>query len=354
MQTAEWNKLIKKAMGGDAKAFEAIVQQKTKSILFCTNKFLYNPSFAEDAAQEIILSMYKSIHLLQNPQAFHVWMHKIILGVCSRMNKKYPVLSANEEEWERQPDTVFALPEQAAESGESRRLVMEAVNRLPARQRLTILLFYYEELSYKEIAQLLDITVSGVASTIASAKKSLQRNLSGQVLHGVALVPLLTQTLQAEANALATPLQVAQLTQMSQGVAAAGQSAAVVAKTSTLGAKSILLHGAAVAATALVLTGGLLRFTAAPAPDLSASVAMQAAYGAGHINPSRLTLDLQRYQGDEPQWQIQDMTGHALAQGVGMEVTGDWLDLPPGRYQVEWTLEEAGTVFYVSREFEIR
>lgn len=359
METAEWNKLVKAAIKQEPGAFELIVQKKMKSILFCTNKFLYNPAFAEDAAQEIIICMYKSIHMLQNPKAFNVWMHRIILGVCSRMNKKYPASSCvnTDEEYVYEKQNDFLMPEHEAENNEKRSEIMAAINELPARQRLTIIMFYFEELSYKEIAHLLDITVSGVASTIANAKKSLQKNLSAQVLQGVAIAPLLSEVLNAEANIITGSSKMLRLGEMTKGASAIEKSLASAGKSGAATIKNFILNSVAVATTAVVLTGGLIYLSPPKNNDyINAEIEMlgSTSHQPEHINPASIELDTSSYNGKTPVWQIKDKDNRIVMEGKGNVLNEELLLMAPGTYFIEWTLEEGSTLFYVSRIFEIR
>lgn len=212
MTKSEWNKLVSKATKFNPEAFEEIVMQKRKTILFYTTKFVYNPAFAEDAAQEVIICMYKSIGNLQNPEAFNVWMHRIILGVCSRINSKNPFSDPIDEvENILLEEQTGMLPEGAAELKEKQLHISNAIGSLPARQRLALTMFYYDEMSYKEIAQVLGVTVSGISSTIVKAKRSLKMKLSekqthteaADTLYGMSFAVAIKQTFQAEANFLA-------------------------------------------------------------------------------------------------------------------------------------------------------
>lgn len=363
MTKSEWNIIVCAAIKQDPQAFDAIVCKKMKTILFYTKKFIYQPSYAEDAAQEVVLQMYKSFGSLQTPEAFNVWMHRIILGVCCNMNKKFPAFSYIDDMEEAPLETkVTVLPQIAAEENDRNLRILEAVNSLALRQRLAITMFYYDEMSYKEIAQVLGITVPGVSATMGRAKKALKMRLSKKedmqdeekLFLGMFFAPALSSAFEAEANLLTDPSTLKDLTEKSLKSTDAIRKSAVRIK-AAFSVKALL--GALLLATlsTFVLVGGVL-FTQVSRDNIQASIIMNnTTYKpADHINPVSIQLELNDFSGQVIAWEIENANNQIVARGDGIMIEDDRLFLSPGRYKAVWTLEENQTRFFVRRTFVIQ
>jgi RNA polymerase sigma-70 factor (ECF subfamily) len=171
---------IELAIEGDVDAFELLVKQYSKYILYmCAT--MTNRNDYEDAAQEVILAVYKNIRTLRSPHAFTAWLRKIIESVCISFNRKndrnvlygatnIDALSDTEQLAERNAEN---LPEEAYESASANLTLHNAIKELPPSQRIVIDMHYYDGLKLREIAEELDIGIGTVASNMAKAKKNL-------------------------------------------------------------------------------------------------------------------------------------------------------------------------------------
>jgi predicted DNA-binding protein YlxM (UPF0122 family) len=100
------------------------------------------------------------------------------------------------------------LPEEYIVKDDKRRQVMDIINRLSEVQRVTVLLFYYDELSVKEIAEIMECSESTVTSRLSYAKKRIRQEVEklekmGDKLYGVAPIPFLTLLFKEDARAVA-------------------------------------------------------------------------------------------------------------------------------------------------------
>lgn len=300
MTQNEWNKLVKKAMAGDQAAFEDLYKAKIKTILLQASKLVFNPSLVDDAVQEVVVKMYRNIGQLSSPEAFNVWMYRIILNTCYRFNaQNAPRASSLEENTKmlEEHETRY-LPAEALEEADRNRIIAQAVNSLPERQRLALSMHYYEDMSYKEIAQVLGITVSGVAANLLKAKKTLKmklaptenKNGSGTTLLGIAFLPALRCALQADAQAIATPQRVEIVTEKcAQSLASAGPPTVAGTASGAMHWRKIVL------AVAAVLALGALRFGYLEAAHpISATIVMDNVPMAlsEHVTPLAMHIDI--------------------------------------------------------------
>jgi RNA polymerase sigma-70 factor (ECF subfamily) len=173
--------LIRQAIAGDAIAVEQLCQLYAKTILFQTRLLVRNKDEAEDVAQRIAIEMLRGIQHLRSSYAFRSWLQRLIVSACSRQNAQ------TQRELERAESLEFAeavvddspeaRPEEETVLKDMRRYIGGYLEKLPPAQAVALTMYYYEQLSYKEIAAALGISVGAVSSTIAKAKKNLKKLL---------------------------------------------------------------------------------------------------------------------------------------------------------------------------------
>lgn len=172
-------KLIKKARFGDKEAFGELVKEKGRKILFISTNLMGNSQDGEDAAQEAVLTLAQKIATLKKAELFDAWMYRIIFNVCMDEKRKKKRKLDDSAEMDIAIATVAennaeVLPEEKLEQKASREAIMAALNELPERYRICILLYYYEDKSYAEIANVLQVSEQVVANTLNRAKEKLR------------------------------------------------------------------------------------------------------------------------------------------------------------------------------------
>jgi RNA polymerase sigma factor (sigma-70 family) len=176
------NVIIQRAINRDPVALEQLCELYARPILLQTRVLVRNKDEAEDAAQRVMIDMIRDIDKLRNPYAFRGWLQHIIERVCYKQDvhqrtefERGDLL----EQAETIPDeSLEARPEDYAVANDMRNYLEGYLGQLPQAQAIVVTLFYYEELSYKEIARALDIEVGTVASTMSKAKKNLKKLLT--------------------------------------------------------------------------------------------------------------------------------------------------------------------------------
>ena len=268
MQKKETTKaLVLAAMQGDKTAYAELYAQKAKNVYYIALKYVKNPQDAEDIAQEVLLSVLQNIGALKSPEYFDTWLYRLVINKCNEMHrifntkKRRVTMAAPLEEYENLPeDRLFFLPEEYAEDAEKRSTVLEAVESLPTQRRIMVVLYYYEGLSYKEIAEVLGVPMGTVTSGLSRAKETLLRKLEGKYgpvhagVNGFAGISVLSRILAADvaeqytmrifAHA-ATPLVgAATAAQANTGLQAIFPAAIKIAATATALVAAIILPNA--------------------------------------------------------------------------------------------------------------
>jgi len=172
--------LIKKAQQGDEMAFNELYEAYYKQAYYFALKITNCDADAQDAVQETFITIRTAIKELREAKNFKKWMLQIVLSKCNKIfrKNKYTVLD---------PDIVSTLPieeERTYMSGENHmedlsrhEWIMEMLSQLTENQREILLLMYFNQLSIKEISEILEIPEGTVKSRLVSAKTALKRKM---------------------------------------------------------------------------------------------------------------------------------------------------------------------------------
>jgi RNA polymerase sigma-70 factor (ECF subfamily) len=187
-EDAEDVRLMELVSAGDSGAFEQLVERHQRLVVGTVGRMLGNTSDAEDIAQQVFVRVWKSAKRYVPRAKFTTWLLKITRNLVFnelRRRSRHPQvpLQAESEEEERPIRDENALaPDALMLEQELQKAIDAAIANLPETQRMAVILRRYEELSYEEIAETLDQSVSAVKSLLFRARtelrESLQRYLS--------------------------------------------------------------------------------------------------------------------------------------------------------------------------------
>lgn len=142
---------------------------------------------AEDIAQEVFLKAYENFGNLSTSASAGGWLKTVArnlsLNHIFRYRRRWRMFTElrREDSDESEPEVEFALPDDVLAGVDAdlrHTLVEEALQRLPERQRLPLVLYHFEELSYEEIAQQLDVSLAKVKTDIFRARAALAKVLA--------------------------------------------------------------------------------------------------------------------------------------------------------------------------------
>lgn len=173
--------LVQRHLSGDEQAFDELVGRYSDRLYNLAYRILLDGPEAEDIVQETFLRAYQALPHSQADRPFRPWLMTIALNACrNRLHKKRPLLFAEVvSEGEDEQAFVEMIPSEdqsPAERMETEELEDElrvAMRSLPAEERLILTLRYNEELSYEQIAELLQIPVPTVGTHLYRAKRRL-------------------------------------------------------------------------------------------------------------------------------------------------------------------------------------
>lgn len=178
--------IIQMVNAGDREAYKYLVDRYADSILNFCYRYLYSREEAEDATQDVFLKAYQALPNWQPKAQFKTWLYRIAINHCLnlvRRRKKvqftgfenqHPTVEKTENP---EPVDKTRAFDEVMIADQERASIRRAVDQLPENQRQVIILFHFQDLSYKEIAQVLNLSINSVESRIFRAKKTLAKTL---------------------------------------------------------------------------------------------------------------------------------------------------------------------------------
>ncbi|MDE0429895.1 MAG: sigma-70 family RNA polymerase sigma factor [Caldilineaceae bacterium] len=166
---------LERALTGEQAAFGLLVETYQRPVLALTYRMLGDLSEAEDAAQETFLRAYSRLHQYDPKHKFSTWLFSIANNHCIDRLRKRRVQFVGLDE----SPAVFTLegdsarPEQEVLAAEQAEEMHALVNQLEQEYRTPLVLRYWNECSYQEIADVMEISVAAVKSRLFRARKQL-------------------------------------------------------------------------------------------------------------------------------------------------------------------------------------
>ena len=184
METATSDEqIVERALTGDADAFGEIVRRWERRIFALTYGMLGREEDARDATQETFMAAFRNLRGFRGEAKVSSWLHRIAVNQCITRQRRAKVRNeaALDDETEKDAGN-FATPlevspSRVAENLERTIAVRRAVNSLPLDLRQVIVMKEFEELTFREIADVLGLPLSTVKSRLYTALRQLQMRL---------------------------------------------------------------------------------------------------------------------------------------------------------------------------------
>jgi RNA polymerase sigma-70 factor (ECF subfamily) len=173
-EVREWINLAKK---GDDDAFTNLVEAYQVKVHNLCYRMLGDPSEAEDAAQETFLKAYRGLKIYDPSRSFSTWLLSIASHHCIDRLRRRRILPLSFDELlpsQEKPDASPG-PETVMTIHERQIVVRELLHQLGTRDRAAVVLRYWNDLSYHEIAEILSLSIPAVKSRLHRARKELAR-----------------------------------------------------------------------------------------------------------------------------------------------------------------------------------
>jgi len=176
---------------GEETAFKELVDQYQELVINVCNSFLHNRDDALDVSQDVFIKAYHSIGSFRGQSRISTWLYRIAVNQSLnyiRDRKRKNIFNSLDvwfnnsrynpaETLEDQDD----IATEKMERQEQKHLLYKVIESLPKKQRVALTLNKLEELPYKEVAEIMDITVSETGVLINRAKKTLQKKMVAEL-----------------------------------------------------------------------------------------------------------------------------------------------------------------------------
>ena len=175
--------IVERALTGDAEAFGEIVRRWERRIFALTYGMLGREEDARDATQETFLAAFRNLRGFRGEAKVSSWLHRIAVNQCISRQRRSKVRSESALEDEEDSNSrSFAMPlsyspARVAEGRQETAAVRRAINSLPVELRQVVVMKEFEELTFREISEALDLPLSTVKSRLYTALKQLQMRL---------------------------------------------------------------------------------------------------------------------------------------------------------------------------------
>lgn len=163
--------LVREALAGSEEAFSQLIGLYKQSMYATAMAVTHNEQDALDAIQETVLTLWLKLHTLQKPDYFKTWMTRILLNQCCSIMRKH------------KKETPFdLLPEDSTkEKDQDTPLdVAAAMQRLREDDRLVLQLFYYEDLSVKQVGEALGLSYAAVRMRLSRGRRRFTEQYTDQ------------------------------------------------------------------------------------------------------------------------------------------------------------------------------
>lgn len=257
--------MIERAKEGDAFAFEQIYNETIKGAYYVARKFLGTDTAAEDVLQESYIKVYEKLGEYQAGN-FQGWVDVIVANRCKDyLKKKNPLLFSEMEsddgvEFDKEDTREEFRPDRKVDYDETKRLVKEIIDKLPIDQKMSVVMFYYEQMSVKEIATAMECSENTIKSRLNYGRKTIKAEVEklekkGTKLYCAPILPFLLWLLKEEAKACEVPANFTVGNAIAKKAVEAGKT-----NLASSAAKAGLSLGAKIgigAAAAVVVAGGI-------------------------------------------------------------------------------------------------
>lgn len=184
--------LVARVQRGDKKAFDMLVIKYQHKIIQLVNRFVKDPSEAQDVAQEAFIKAYRALDSFRGDAAFYTWLYRIAINTAknylqarARRNSNYEVDIQDAEKVENAPQLHdLDSPDNHLANDQIIETIKQAISLLPEEMKTAIMLREFEGMSYEEIAEAMDCPIGTVRSRIFRAREAIDEKLNPLLTHG--------------------------------------------------------------------------------------------------------------------------------------------------------------------------
>ena len=188
MVTATDAELVERVLSGGQQAFGVIVGRHQQAVFAQVSRLVRDQNEVQDVAQECFIRAYRALGSFRGDAQFTTWLYRIVYNTCMtrreqqarRQEREVSLFEDGDDDLTGPKDFEdedTPLPDEVLESGEARERLAKHIADLPVHYRAVLVLYYYEERSYQEIAEILDQPMNTIKVHLLRAKARLKKLL---------------------------------------------------------------------------------------------------------------------------------------------------------------------------------
>lgn len=158
-------------------AFNRLVEEYQNSIYSMAYQYTGDHGLAEDLAQEVFLKAYKKLKSFRQDAKISTWLYRIAVNTCIDWSRKKKLKIASESALEHLTSDVNV--EDHYLQNEKNKQIQEVVSQLPEIYKTVIILYHFEQLSYREISQIIDLPEKTIETRLYRGRKKIKELLMG-------------------------------------------------------------------------------------------------------------------------------------------------------------------------------
>lgn len=182
--------LIRRAQAGDPQALTELILSQQHYVYSIAMSIFRNPEDAADLTQEAFIRLCRAISLYTGESRFTTWLYRLVVNLCRdelrRRGRQVPILTGEAAAGDDDFDPLSVVADESAwgnparmlDEEEQRSEIRQALALLDDHYRLALTLYYFDEMKYTEIAEILDLPLNTVKSHIRRGKERLAQIMS--------------------------------------------------------------------------------------------------------------------------------------------------------------------------------
>lgn len=177
--------IVKEIQNGSQQAFIKLIDDFQKTVLTTCMGFVHNISDAQDITQDVFIEVFESISKFRGDAKLSTWIYRIAVNKSLnfiRNNKKRKFFKSIDILFDGNTQKIDVIdtssePHEQMEQNEIAIVLNKAIDSLPKKQQIAFVMHKYDDLSYKQIAEVMEVSLASVESLIFRAKANLQKRL---------------------------------------------------------------------------------------------------------------------------------------------------------------------------------
>lgn len=246
------------ALLGDEKGYQYLYESTYSYNFYLAGKYLRNDQDAvNDVLQDSYIKAFNNLHQLEDPEKFSKWFSAIVTRTAlNELRKKKAVLFSQMQDEDGEldfsdnfeSDRIDEQPEALMDGVETKRLLQEMLDTLSDEQRLCIVMYYFEELSVKEIAEELSVSENTVKSRLNYGRKNIKEKVlelekKGTKLYSMLPIPFFLYLFKTDAKACEGEMEGSGFGNVLKSVTSAGKKVGFEVHDSTSKAAKTIITG---------------------------------------------------------------------------------------------------------------